>query len=283
MRIHHLNCGSMCPYGGWLFDGTTPGLGPARLCCHCLLIEAPGGLVLVDTGFGTADVTRPVPRLSRFFLALDRITLDRRDTALEQVAELGFHPGDVRHIVLTHLDFDHAGGIADFPHATVHVMAEEAAAARSRRGLLRRRRYRPAQFRAARSWREYAMPAGESWFGFASVRALTGLPPEILMVPLPGHSPGHAGVAVRTQGRWLLHAGDAVFHQGELADGPSPAPLALAYQWLMRTDRRAWRQNRERLRTLVHAQGDAVSVVCSHDFHDLLQRQREAETLKAGA
>ena len=56
MRIHHLSCGSMCPYGGYLWDGMTPGLGPATIVCHCLLIEAADSLVLVDTGFGLGDV-----------------------------------------------------------------------------------------------------------------------------------------------------------------------------------------------------------------------------------
>ena len=46
MRIHHLSCGSMCPYGGYLWDGVTPGLGPATIVCHCLLIEAGSSLVL---------------------------------------------------------------------------------------------------------------------------------------------------------------------------------------------------------------------------------------------
>lgn len=32
---------------------------------------------------------------------------------------------DVRHIVLTHLDFDHAGGLDDFPEATVHMLQIE--------------------------------------------------------------------------------------------------------------------------------------------------------------
>ena len=50
MRIHHLSCGSMCPYGGYLWDGMTPGLGPATIVCHCLLIEAADSLMLVDTG-----------------------------------------------------------------------------------------------------------------------------------------------------------------------------------------------------------------------------------------
>ncbi|MCT9113339.1 MBL fold metallo-hydrolase [Streptomyces mirabilis] len=40
--------------------------------------------------------------------------------------ELGFDRTDVRHIVLTHFDADHIGGLSDFPHAQVHVTAAEA-------------------------------------------------------------------------------------------------------------------------------------------------------------
>lgn len=49
MRIHHLNCGTDCPFGGALFDGRSKGL-TGHLVCHCLLIETNEGLVLVDTG-----------------------------------------------------------------------------------------------------------------------------------------------------------------------------------------------------------------------------------------
>jgi hypothetical protein len=70
-RVHHLNCVSSCPLGARLTDGRTPGvLTRSSLCCHCLLIEAAHGLVLVDTGFGTRDVRDPRGRLSGFFLAL---------------------------------------------------------------------------------------------------------------------------------------------------------------------------------------------------------------------
>ena len=47
MRIHHLNCGTMCPWGGRLMDGRKDRAGePARVVCHCLLIETNDGLVL---------------------------------------------------------------------------------------------------------------------------------------------------------------------------------------------------------------------------------------------
>ena len=71
--------------------------------------------------------------------------------------------------------------------------------------------------RTDRKWKTYA-PGGERWHGFDGVRALDGLPPEILRVPLVGHTRGHHGIAMRRDGDagWMLHAGDAYFFHGEL-------------------------------------------------------------------
>ncbi|MDF2688639.1 MAG: beta-lactamase domain protein, partial [Microvirga sp.] len=169
MRIHHVNCGCMCPVGGKLWDGVSRGM-TAQLICHCQLIETDNsGLVLVDTGFGSRDVEDPYERLSPLFIHTNRIQLEHRYTALEQVKSLGFSPRDVRHIVLTHLDFDHAGGIEDFPEATVHVLEAEMEIAEDRHGLINTRRYSPEQWDEVRNWRFYN-PSGERWFGFESVR-----------------------------------------------------------------------------------------------------------------
>lgn len=277
MRIHHLNCATMCPYGGHLMGRPRSGLGPARLTCHCLLLETERGLVLVDTGLGIADVTAPVPRLSRLVVALARPRLDPAETALRQIERLGLSPRDVRHIVLTHLDFDHAGGIGDFPGAIVHVLADEVAAARDRRTPLERGRYRPQQWGPDSVWRTYAAGADEPWFGFPCVRELDGLPPEIVLVPLPGHTRGHCGVAIRRRGGWLLHAGDAYFFRGEVDPGDPHCPAGLrAYQALMEVDRTARLDNQRRLRALVRAHGDEVAVMCSHDAAEFDARMAQS-------
>jgi glyoxylase-like metal-dependent hydrolase (beta-lactamase superfamily II) len=268
MRIHHLNCGTCCPAGGRLFDGTSDS--PfGHLVCHCLLIETDAGLVLVDTGFGTRDIAHPTRRLSPFFLTLNNIQLRREETALAQVRALGFDPADVRHIVVTHLDFDHAGGLEDFPNAAVHVTAREREVADGRAGgaFVGTRRYRPQQWDDMQDWRLYPFGGGERWFGFDAVRDLQGLPPEILLVPLAGHTWGHAGVAVQEDsGRWLLHAADAYFYRGEIGSERYSCPPGLrGYQRMMEVDRAARLQNQQRIRQLSLDHGDEVRIFCAHD------------------
>ena len=275
MRVHHLNCGCMCPLGGALMDGFSRGP-TARLVCHCLLVEADQGLVLVDTGFGSRDLERPYGRLSPLFVHLNRIQLEAKYTALEAVRRLGFSANDVRHIVLTHLDFDHAGGLEDFPAATVHVMRTEAAAAAERAGFIARNRSRPKQWDEVRAWR-YHDAAGEPWFGFRAVRALEGLPPEILMIPLPGHTDGHAGVAIDTPDGWLLNAGDTYFFRHEIGRAERRCPPgARAYQRMMAVDHDLHLQNQERVRALSLDRGAGVRIFCSHDAVELEALQRQS-------
>ena len=142
MRVHHLSCGSLCPHGGRLIGGEGGLLSRADVVCHCLLIESADGLVLVDTGFGIDDARNPA-RLGQPFRALLQPAAAIEETALTQVEALGFAAADVRHIVATHLDPDHAGGLPDFPDAEVHVLAPELAAALHPR-LDERARYRRA-------------------------------------------------------------------------------------------------------------------------------------------
>jgi len=269
MRIRHLNCISTCPLGGALMDGHSHSL-HGRLSCHCLLVEAATSLVLIDTGFGLQDVANPRSRLSRFFLTLLAPEFRIELTAVRQIAALGYDPRDVRHIVLTHLDFDHAGGLDDFPHATVHMLQVERDVAVSQRSLLDRMRYRPQQWSTRANWRTYSSRVGERWYGFDGVRDLAGLPPEILLVPLPGHTFGHAGVAVeKTGGQWLLQAGDAYFYHAEMdLERPRCTPGLRFYQWLMQQDGPARRANQQRLRALKREHGRAVQIISSHDVEE---------------
>jgi glyoxylase-like metal-dependent hydrolase (beta-lactamase superfamily II) len=256
---------------------------PAALVCHCLLLETEQGLVLVDTGFGLEDVRDPMSRLNPFMVNACRPRLNEEVTAVRQLARLGFAPGDVRHIVLTHLDFDHAGGLDDFPEARVHVMAAEVDAARAQATWLDRQRFRPGQWSTQPHWVTYPMPlGGERWFGFDCVRELKGLPPDILLVPLVGHTLGHSGVAVRAPDGWLLHAGDAYFYHEEMnPHRPRCTPGLRSYQAWMQKDGRLRKLNQERLRELVRLHDPEVRVFCAHDALEF-ERLEAEERARAG-
>lgn len=267
MRIHHLNCGTCCPWGGRIFDGVSRGLIHGHILCHCLLIETDAGLVLVDTGFGRRDIARP-SRLSGFFRFLNQPQLREEETAASQIEALGFSTADVRHIIVSHLDFDHAGGLEDFPNATVHITAREKEVADERRGgaFVGTRRYRPGQWDEVGSWKLYPLGRGEPWMGFDAVRELDGLPPEILLVPLAGHTWGHSGVAVDTGRGWLFYASDAYFFHGEVGSRRRRCPPGMRfYQRMMEVDRDARIANQSRLRKLSVDRAGEVRLFCAHD------------------
>ncbi|HSE10013.1 MAG TPA: MBL fold metallo-hydrolase [Nocardioidaceae bacterium] len=261
MRIHHLNCATMCPA-----PGRVRRLMPPRLVAHCLLVEGEDGLTLVDTGFGSGDLADP-RRLGRIFTAAVGARFDPTETAIAQVRDLGFAALDVRRIVVTHLDLDHAGGLGDFPHASVHVHADELAAAR-RPTARERARYISAQWSHGPSWVEHRPDAGDSWFGFESVSVIDD---DLVLVPLHGHTRGHAGVGVRRpEGGWLLHAGDAYFFHGEKERPPTCPPGLRGFQRLVEVDHASRVRNQERLRALHAEHGDEVTVFSAHDESEFL-------------
>jgi glyoxylase-like metal-dependent hydrolase (beta-lactamase superfamily II) len=265
MKVHHLNCVSACPLGGRLMDGRSASVFErGQLCCHCLLVESNDGLVLVDTGYGLRDVASPRSRLSGFFLALMSPDFRAEMTAARQVEALGFALADVRHIVLTHLDFDHAGGLDDFPAARIHLLSRERESASRRTTWLDRQRYRPQQWSSQGRWTLHG-GGGDRWYGFDGVCSGRGLPEGVALVPLHGHTLGHAGVAVRRDGSWLLQAGDAYFYHREMdRERPWCTPGLRLYQTMMEKDRAARLHNQARLRTLCTDHPE-VCVCCAHD------------------
>jgi glyoxylase-like metal-dependent hydrolase (beta-lactamase superfamily II) len=260
-KVHHIDLCSMCPF--------TVG----RMAVHALLVETTDRLVLVETGLGLDDVRSPRRRLGVGFVLAMRPDLREEHTAVRQIERLGFSRDDVRDIVVTHLDVDHAGGLPDFPDASVHVHRPERDAALARAALKDRERYRRVHFDHGPKW-EVHEPAGETWFGFESVRAVAD---DILLIPMPGHSRGHARVAVRatsTDVDWLLHCGDAYFNVAERTSDPRRTPAAIrAFEAAIAFDDGARRENARRLRAL-HESADAkrvrmFSAHCASEYGEL--------------
>lgn len=260
MKIHHLDCGPMNPVGG-------------PYVCHVLLLETDTGLVLVDSGFGLDDSADPARRIGPLRHVI-RPTLNPADTAARHIERLGFHREDVRHIVVTHLDFDHIGGIADFPDAQIHTTSAEASSARARRSIHERTRYRPALFAHDVKFVEHD-PAGEHWRGFAAAKPLEEIAPGIVLISLPGHTRGHACVAVDAGHRWVLHAGDSFYHPGTLDGSSVPVTVRLS-ESAFAYDRKQVRENHERLAELYRRRESDLLIVSAHS-PELLERAQATQ------
>lgn len=263
MQVHHINCGAMQPYGGGLFDGQSPVLGPAEMTCHCLVLETDAGLVLVDTGTVSDDPQHDADALSDVIQVLDRPRLNRSEAAVAHVRRMGHKAEDVADIVMTHMDFDHAAGLRDFPAARIHLSAVEAEAARDPRTPKARSRYRAGQWSMTQArWQSYAA-FGADWMGLPAT-ALDGLP-GIMLVPLPGHTKGHCGVAIQRDGTWLLHAGDAILNRREIDPAPRTPTGARLFQWTMETSQVQRRRSLAKLKALRRDHGAEVEIICTHD------------------
>jgi glyoxylase-like metal-dependent hydrolase (beta-lactamase superfamily II) len=181
--------------GGWS-DETLP--------VHAFAVDHPDGVCLFDTG-QTERASRGGyhPRWHPY-LRLARFELTPEDEVVSQL-----DPVAVRWVVLSHLHTDHGGGLSAFTHAEVLVSRIEWERAAGVGGRLRG--YLPQHWPTGLTPRlvDFSGPAAGPFAASHDV-ADDG---RLLMVPLPGHTPGHAGLLV--DGETLL-AGDATWSGGGL-------------------------------------------------------------------
>jgi len=246
LTIHHFNCGTFHPKP---FD-------PA--ICHCLLLEQGDNLILIDTGIGLLDVRDPAGRIGQPTSDIVGFQFNETETAVRRIERLGRCPSDVKHIVLTHADLDHAGGLADFPHAAVHISREEHDNLHGPDP-----RFASANFAHMPRWRTYSVDPCVSWFGLPARPLSLGLDADALLIPLPGHTLGHCGVAVRQPaGRWLLHAGDAFYLEIEFSDPTHPIHQLTQ---LRAQDDPQRLESLAQLKRLKRDHADEIDIICYHD------------------
>ena len=243
VQVHHLNCVEIqAPVGG-------------RAIGHCLLVQTDDRLILIDTGIGLQDTLTPLERLGQPLIDEVGFQLNEASTAFRQIERMDLDPHRVTDCILTHLDPDHAGGLADFSQAQVHVSSEEYENFKSGNP-----RYLPIQLAHRPALRTYAA-SDDTWLGWEA-RKITGIPNvELYLIPLFGHTLGHCGVALQTPSGWILYAGDAYYLRAELTEEHHPID-ALATLRADANDKR--KETLKRLREFVAAYPD-VLVFGYHD------------------
>jgi N-acyl homoserine lactone hydrolase len=190
---------------------------------YAFAIEHPEGVIVVDTG-ESARTGQPgyFPRWHPYFRFGVRMAVEPEQELGPQLRALGIAPGDVRWTVLTHLHTDHAGGLEHVEGSEVLVSRAEVELAAGRSGRLRGY--------LNNRWPGWFAPAGIDLEGpaygpFPESRPLTQAG-DVTVVPLPGHTPGHIGVAVDDGDHTVLLAGDSSYTQDLMlrgaVDGVSP-------------------------------------------------------------
>ncbi|HTT75336.1 MAG TPA: MBL fold metallo-hydrolase [Candidatus Binataceae bacterium] len=164
----------------------------------CPLIIRGNQAILVDTGIGN--------RLS----AVERKIFDHQEGWLpEGLAAIGMEPGDVTHILLSHLHFDHCGGIvrrrpsgkleAAYPRAQIFVQRGELEIASNTKNERLRAAYRHLQ--------ECLEPVRSSLVGLDGD---TDLIDGVRASVTGGHTADHQVAIVRSNGEVFVHLADIV-------------------------------------------------------------------------
>jgi N-acyl homoserine lactone hydrolase len=219
------------------------------------LVEHPGvGPMLVDTGLPAA-VAEEGSRALGFVAGLAySIEMEPGQAVVEQLRARRVDPMDVRVVVMTHLHYDHAGGIADFPQATFVVDADEWRAARSggfRKGYARKLIDHPF------AWREvdFDDPRVTSFASFGRTIDLFG-DGSVRLLSTPGHTAGHMSVLLRLEsGRELLLTADAAYARRTIDEELVPVLV---------DDVHRYRRSLREIRRYVE-QTPGAEVICGHD------------------
>ena len=204
--------GSELPQLWWVFFGRDW----VPLPLQAFLIEHRDGLVLFDTGIDPAIQSNPNyirQAIGRFLLPrIFHLNVSEADRIDHVLAKSGIAASDIRSAVISHLHFDHTGGIAQIPQADLLVSQQEWSILSEphpeREWILREHLEIPST-----KWRQVSFdPSDDPLFeGFEGTYDVAG-DGSMILLPTPGHTKGSMSMLIRQEG-WdpILLVGDLTY------------------------------------------------------------------------
>jgi glyoxylase-like metal-dependent hydrolase (beta-lactamase superfamily II) len=240
VKLWRLDCGEIWVADLDEYSDTRAYVGQSRrLVASCYLIRHGDSYMLWDTGLPEKDalgktLTRG-PEESEAMAA----------TIVDQLARLGVKPAQVSIIGISHYHFDHTGQAADFPGARLLMGKGDLEVLRQ-----------PGSARAAPL--QHWITGGGAVEEVSGDRDVFG-DGSVVMLDLPGHTPGHHGLMVRLAGgRWVLLSGDVAHFRENLETLGVPG---------FNVDRARSLASLDRFRQL--ARNLKATVVIQHDERDV--------------
>ncbi len=187
------------------------------------VIDHDEGIIVVDTG-DTARTSEPgyFPLWHPYYRLGVRIDILPEQEIGPQLRKLGISPSDVKILILTHFHTDHAGGLHHFPDSKILANERDYKSAKGFLGKLQG--YLPHR------WPKWFRPTPVSFesnsAGSFEKNFRVTERGDVIIVPTPGHTPGHMSVVAEENGVYYFLAGDTTYTEqillDEQVDGVSP-------------------------------------------------------------
>jgi glyoxylase-like metal-dependent hydrolase (beta-lactamase superfamily II) len=198
LQLWRLDCGSI-EVDLSTFSDTGLYAGERRtLAASCYLVRNGGRYLLWDTGLDGSLAGRPKDKEGSLL----------KERLVPQLARIGVAPGEVSFVGISHYHYDHVGQAADFPEATLLIGKKDMDVVKSREQLASR--FAP--------W----LAGGGKVEEVARDKDVFG-DGRVMMLGLPGHTPGHSALLVRLASGPVLLSGDQYHFREQIPNRGVPA------------------------------------------------------------
>jgi glyoxylase-like metal-dependent hydrolase (beta-lactamase superfamily II) len=205
LSLYRLDCGSFTinQYGAFFSDTFQYPPGPKEIVGSCYLIRHGDRYLLWDTGLTDALVGNPMSNAAQ--------TLRLNRSIADQLRQIGVRPEQIEFVGISHWHFDHTGQARHFPQARLLV---------GRGDLDLLRATPPASPDSATALAHWLTGGGEvtetrgdhDVFGDG----------RVVMLRMPGHTPGHSALLVRLASGPVLLTGDLYHFTEQVANRGVP-------------------------------------------------------------
>lgn len=206
--IHAFRTGSIRSIEGAVFAGGS-WTSTIEMPAWAFAIQHPSqGLVVFDTGLSQRARVDPEHYVGWLGARLSMLEIPEGAGLADQMRAAGLDPADVTRVVLSHVHFDHTGGVADFPNATVVIGAAEKQWVSG--GLGKMDFVDMDALAGMARWQTIDFMNEKPLATLLAAHDLLG-DGSILAIDLSGHTPGSTGMIVRTEEAPVLMTGDAAW------------------------------------------------------------------------
>ncbi len=202
------------------------GEGDITLPVPAYLIEHPKGRVLFDTGLHPDLQREPEKRLGPRLAELFHIGFRPGEEVSARLEAIGRDPGKIDLLISSHLHFDHVGGNALIPNATVLIQRREWDVGQDHDDAIRRG-YDPRDYDLGHKM--HVIDGEHDVFGDGSVVCL----------PTHGHTPGHQSLKLKLNSGEVVLAADSCYFCQTLRERRLPPSMYDREQMLASLDKLA--------------------------------------------